>query len=288
MLIVKKEIIKDKEYITKIENFPNMYKNFESFKLVVENRKPLNVIELFLKEALKGEFYSKIDFVESEYANILNQNTKEVVIDSNYKIDVIDLENIPEEALRLEEEYPHLKDFRLTLEYVEPELKLDEFIPENFDEYKKLVRDYNRYFHEEYILEQGYKPLNYDFKVYCKSEDLASVKNALELVKIQGALKFPLIVYGGSVVNLDIDEVDSIIKEAALYNSLVFTRKVLIRESYIKPASNAKELIEACNTIREIKIEDVIDVLAEQLNIESDELASSINLDYFNNLFIFI
>jgi len=285
MIIAETTSINNKLYVTNLIVVPDAdYKTIDNLRLVIQQKKPLYVIKTFLEKAIKGEYYQQIYQVENRYVELLNQNKKVIDIDDSTQVEVIDLENVPEEVLEIEEKFPHLKTFRETLEYTPPEIP-DTFIPENFEEYKQLIRQYNRYFHEEFILEQGYKPLNYDFKVYCKKEDLDNVQSALNLAKAQGATSFPLIVYGGDIQNLPITDVEAILKEAYSYYSFVFMRKVINREKYIKASTSIQDLIDAVDTIRNLDTKTVLDELSTKLGITVSE--TDINLENLNRVLMF-
>ena len=285
MIIAETTSINNKLYVTNLIVVPDAdYKTIDNLRLVIQQKKPLYVIKTFLEKAIKGEYYQQIYQVENRYVELLNQNKKVIDIDDSTQVEVIDLENVPEEVLEIEEKFPHLKTFRETLEYTPPEIP-DTFIPENFDEYKQLIRQYNRYFHEEFILEQGYKPLNYDFKVYCKKEDLDNVQSALNLAKTRGATTFPLIVYGGEVKELPIDEVEDILTEAYSYHSFVFMRKVIIRENFIKPAEKIEDLVNTIDVMKTLDSKTVLDELASKLGITISE--SDINLENLDRILMF-
>jgi len=291
MLIIIRD---EKNNPIKIEFQSGIYKSFDNLKFVAEQRKPVNVVKIFLQSYLNGKVREELYHDEQRYAELLNSNTKTVTETETIQVPnpetgeleeqqvtheytILDLDNIPDEVKQLEEKWPHLKTFRETGVYEEPQFTLDQV--EVTDKERNLIKEYNRWYHEDYILSQGYQPSGYDFKVYCKFSDLSLVQNAINLAEAQNATTFPYVIKGGAVKVLSIDEAKTIVKEAGLYASQVFSRKVYIREAYIKPAKTGQDLINAVEQIETLPLDQVEKKLNELLNDTSTTTDSTTTTD---------
>ena len=229
-----------------------------TFESVIKQHKPVYVVKQFLTMYIKSKLYQPYYEAEYLYSDLLRNNK---IIDEETRKEYIDLENIPEQAMELETQHPYLKRFRETMKYPipsmeEPNIPEEEqapfFTEENVKEYPadwdtiQAVREYNRWYYENWVLQNGFQPTGYDFKVYCTLVDIERLQTAINLstqVAIQElsegetldetTVPFTIYCYDGISRDITLAEAKDIMNQTWHYIDTALQQKATNRENIL-------------------------------------------------------